>query len=446
MSKRILTALLSLCICAGFASCGKEDSPRGRGDDDDTSISDSNDDDDDDDDDDTDKNDKNDDDGDSEKTTRLSRSERKKLEEEAKTEPPTEAPTESPMRNPISPQVKNPIIYGINLGMTKNDVFSVVGQSYDNSTVGSVGDNYIYDIEYSGELGIKMKGSVSFEFDGDSLCNYAYHFGINAQDEVYTEYTEDDLKAAFDSARSALEQFTGTPGEQGAAVDNAFGSLAWHDTPYGDIILIGGSDLWGVSDNTQVLIVVDGEPVINAVSGGGAAAFSDSSIIGGVDKNTTEDEILSIFGSDYIYEEYNEPGYKETRQYTYNFDNLTVCGINTYMHGSMFFEFNIDGSMRGYGYHLGSVYTNDENFIYPYSEDELKSTYDEIYNSLQNTFGDGTYKTGLSDANVFSEYEWDTDNGQLWFVYGVDMWAIEPAKTYEKGINEIILSCYENEN
>lgn len=48
MSKRILTALLSLCICAGFASCGKEDSPRGRGDDDDTSISDSDDDDDDD--------------------------------------------------------------------------------------------------------------------------------------------------------------------------------------------------------------------------------------------------------------------------------------------------------------------------------------------------------------------------------------------------------------
>ena len=84
----------------------------------------------------------------------------------------------------------------------------------------------------------------------------------------------------------------------------------------------------------------------------------------------------------------------------------------------MFVEFDLEtGLLVNYGYALGRLGTMD-NREYPYSEHQLKEAYDKIYAVMTDWYG-----------NVRA-------------VYGVNLrnYSATP-ESYEKGINEIVLSC-----
>lgn len=147
----------------------------------------------------------------------------------------------------------------------------------------------------------------------------------------------------------------------------------------------------------------------------------------------TKDEVFAVLGREYTDEEE-----KLTQRYAYYYPVKSGDAFGTELEGEMFVEFDLKtGLLVNYGYALGRVGTKDDK-TYPYTEQQLKEAYDKIYSVMTDWYGEGT-KGSLSGPKA--EYTWETDNGQVWAVYGVNLWSANEPETYEKGINELILSC-----
>lgn len=160
---------------------------------------------------------------------------------------------------------------------------------------------------------------------------------------------------------------------------------------------------------------------------------SEKSIISGIRNGMTKDEVFAVLGREYTDEEE-----KLTQRYAYYYPVKSGDVFGTELEGEMFVEFDLKtGLLVNYGYALGRVGTKD-NKTYPYTEQQLKEAYDKIYSVMTDWYGEGT-KGSLSGPKA--EYTWETDNGQVWAVYGVNLWSANEPETYEKGINELILSC-----
>lgn len=160
---------------------------------------------------------------------------------------------------------------------------------------------------------------------------------------------------------------------------------------------------------------------------------SEKSIISGIRNGMTKDEVFAVLGREYTDEEE-----KLTQRYAYYYPVKSGDAFGTELEGEMFVEFDLKtGLLVNYGYALGRVGTKD-NKTYPYTEQQLKEAYDKIYSVMTDWYGEGT-KGSLSGPKA--EYTWETDNGQVWAVYGVNLWSANEPETYEKGINELILSC-----
>lgn len=160
---------------------------------------------------------------------------------------------------------------------------------------------------------------------------------------------------------------------------------------------------------------------------------SEKSIISGIRNGMTKDEVFAVLGREYTDEEE-----ELTQRYAYYYPVKSGDVFGTELEGEMFVEFDLKtGLLVNYGYALGRVGTKD-NKTYPYTEQQLKEAYDKIYSVMTDWYGEGT-KGSLSGPKA--EYTWETDNGQVWAVYGVNLWSANEPETYEKGINELILSC-----
>ncbi len=160
---------------------------------------------------------------------------------------------------------------------------------------------------------------------------------------------------------------------------------------------------------------------------------SEKSIISGIRNGMTKDEVFAVLGR-----EYTDKEEKLTQRYAYYYPVKSGDVFGTELEGEMFVEFDLKtGLLVNYGYALGRVGTKD-NKTYPYTEQQLKEAYDKIYSVMTDWYGEGT-KGSLSGPKA--EYTWETDNGQVWAVYGVNLWSANEPETYEKGINELILSC-----
>lgn len=160
---------------------------------------------------------------------------------------------------------------------------------------------------------------------------------------------------------------------------------------------------------------------------------SEKSIISGIRNGMTKDEVFAVLGREYTDEEE-----KLTQRYAYYYPVKSGDAFGTELEGEMFVEFDLKtGLLVNYGYALGRVGTKDDK-TYPYTEQQLKEAYDKIYSVMTDWYGEGT-KGSLSGPKA--EYTWETDNGQVWAVYGVNLWSANEPETYEKGINELILSC-----
>lgn len=160
---------------------------------------------------------------------------------------------------------------------------------------------------------------------------------------------------------------------------------------------------------------------------------SEKSIISGIRNGMTKDEVFAVLGREYTDEEE-----KLTQRYAYYYPVKSGDVFGTELEGEMFVEFDLKtGLLVNYGYALGRVGTKDDK-TYPYTEQQLKEAYDKVYSVMTDWYGEGTKGSLFSPK---AEYTWETDNGQVWAAYGVNLWSANEPETYEKGINELILSC-----
>lgn len=160
-------------------------------------------------------------------------------------------------------------------------------------------------------------------------------------------------------------------------------------------------------------------------------------IIPDIDIGMTSEEVFDVMGRDYDHSA-EIATYKNTAEYDYILNEDEVFG--TGLKGYLFFEFDSQtDKLVTYGYHLG-VQGDLQTPVYPYSEEELKSAYSKITGTLIEWYGDGEQKEPDEENGIRDEYIWHVDDKQLWAVYGVNLWAWSEPESYEKGINEIIVS------
>lgn len=406
--KRILTAILAVCTCIAFTSCGKDTNNKRKEkdkDEDKTSVI---------------------SEEPTEGTTRLSRSERKKLEAQAKTEPPAEAPTEPPTQAPTkavgSLTVTKGLFDGIVLGSDEGSVIGSASAKFISTGITTTDDGVrcYFSIDSLYVLDCDKSACMYLDFDSEgTLSEYGISIGYDMKESAYTGYKSDEMTEEFDKLAETLSKY-GTPSIREAA------HCAWTNTEIGNITLFGDNLYNGGATDSSITISVK-KPE------GASAETSADSIIPGIGRETTLGDIIKLYGEDYEYKE--EYVYKATTQYSYKVDeNIFGVDLPTYV----FFEFDEDGKMFCYGYHFGA---DLETSTFPCSEKELSNNYKKVYKAVSALYGEGEKQSNFTDSNVFSEYSWKNSLGDIWFVYGVNMWSSKPPVSYEKGINEIILSC-----
>ena len=162
-------------------------------------------------------------------------------------------------------------------------------------------------------------------------------------------------------------------------------------------------------------------------------------LIPGISLGMTKEEVFRTYGDDYTYNyDYRDDGSKNTVEYGYSTDKPDVFDIN--IDTQVIFEFEDDDKLVCYGYHIGR--TGDYNDSrYPYSQDELTEAYDKIYEELSEWYGSSTSDEELAEYGVLNNNTWETEEGSVWFIVGVNMWSTYTPDAYEKGVNEIDLSC-----
>lgn len=159
-------------------------------------------------------------------------------------------------------------------------------------------------------------------------------------------------------------------------------------------------------------------------------------IINGISLGMTKEEVFEIYGDNYIYD---EETYKNTVEYGYSLERADVFDVD--IETQVFFEFSTDNKLICYGYHIGRTgdyYDSD----FPYSENELVGAYDKIYEKLSEWYGESSVEeNAYSDSGIIKNNSWKNEQGSVWFVVGVNMWSDSEPASYEKGVNEIVLSC-----
>ena len=167
-------------------------------------------------------------------------------------------------------------------------------------------------------------------------------------------------------------------------------------------------------------------------------------MISGISIGMTKDEVLAIaetMGADYAYSEDNRTyGYKNTVEYGYYLDKITVFDIDIDMTAQLFLEFQDDETLVCYGCHIGGTGEYD-NLSYPYSEEELLETYDNIYSQLHDWYGESVVFSDKAEYGVIKENSWYSETDTIWFIVGTNLWADTKPDHYEDGVNEIVLSC-----
>lgn len=165
-----------------------------------------------------------------------------------------------------------------------------------------------------------------------------------------------------------------------------------------------------------------------------------SGLMPGIHLGMTLEEVLSFAG-----EKYGEPIQVELFDtqggsgYYYRMD-AEVAGMT--VPGYAFFEFDAEKELLDcYGFDLGQTGDFDSP-EYPLSEEKLAAIHDAYLSDMISWYGEPDepeYQT--EDDGLRSESAWYNEDGKFWLIYGVNLWAWEEPKQYEKGINEVLVSC-----
>lgn len=172
----------------------------------------------------------------------------------------------------------------------------------------------------------------------------------------------------------------------------------------------------------------------------GCASTAEKQLIPGIHLGMTAEEVYGVIGREASLV-YPENSFKNTTELEFIVNQIGVFDVSA--PGYMFFEFDEDrgGILSCYGYHIGQI--DLETPEYPLSEEELAEYHAHILEKLTEWYGEpGVPEFSLEeDEHVRSESAWETEDGSIWLVYGVNLWGLEEPERYEDGINEIIVSC-----
>jgi len=166
-------------------------------------------------------------------------------------------------------------------------------------------------------------------------------------------------------------------------------------------------------------------------NGGSSLCYLDALELG-----MTKEEVFSILGDDYdnMVEKSTRPSVE------YEYKTKTDTDFGTDLPGYIFAEFDTENKLICFGCHLGL--TGDLNEpVYPYTEDELERAYNRLLQEIELRFGaPSSSENQYSDSGVKAQNIWDTDKGQVWAIYGTNLWAAYAPDKYEKGVNEVVVS------
>lgn len=156
-----------------------------------------------------------------------------------------------------------PIISGIHIGMTEEEVFNVVGRNYSFKEKDFLNPNeieYYYALNNIKEFNLNMSAVMFFEFsEKGKLCNFGYHIGTiwdknNINNSSYP-YSKSELVNAYNKIYAYLKNWYGNGKETDTADPYAIKEYSWYNTDYGDVWFIVGMNLWGDNSGVNEIII-----------------------------------------------------------------------------------------------------------------------------------------------------------------------------------------------
>lgn len=147
------------------------------------------------------------------------------------------------------------IIDGLKIGMTKDEVFDIIGNDYVYSFKSDIyvndNYNYMYNIDRVDAFNLNIPSTMFVVFSNGVLYNFGYHIGCTYNSEGNTTYTNDidGLVTAFNNISDVLTGYYGEGTIPDAAKYQYQGVIdgkEWDNTDYGEVWMIVGEDLWMV--------------------------------------------------------------------------------------------------------------------------------------------------------------------------------------------------------
>ncbi len=146
------------------------------------------------------------------------------------------------------------IIPDIDVDMTSEEVFDIVGEKYDyrlETYKDSDRIEYDYIINSDEMFDTGLKGYMFFEFEAqtDKLVTYGYHFGADGDlENPFYPYSEEELKTAYDKITRTLSDWygEGNPSDENLEL-NVCEEYKWQDDNK-QLWAIYGINLWGYGE------------------------------------------------------------------------------------------------------------------------------------------------------------------------------------------------------
>lgn len=155
-----------------------------------------------------------------------------------------------------------PVIPGLEIGMTTNEVFSVIGTDYTHDYKSDIHVNediiYYYNIDKVEAFNINIPSVMFVEFSDGILYNFGYHIGMTMKSEYETIYTDDinALTTAYDKIFNILTDYYGKSSD--TELSSAYGAIkenSWTNTDYGDLWMLVGENLWSSDSHVNEILI-----------------------------------------------------------------------------------------------------------------------------------------------------------------------------------------------
>lgn len=154
-----------------------------------------------------------------------------------------------------------PVIEGLEIGMTKDEVFSVIGTAYAEWNKSDIHVNeditYYYNIPSVEIFDVNIPSVMMVEFSDGILYNFGYHIGCTIMSENERVYTNDiaGLTNAYNKIHGILTEYYGKSDDTQHGYYGVTAESTWVNTDYGDIWMVVGESLWGPESPVNEILI-----------------------------------------------------------------------------------------------------------------------------------------------------------------------------------------------